>query len=281
MAQSDPRTRTKNMKINREIAGLILAAIGIPAIYLGGIFFFIPFAAMTAIAAWEYGSLFVPLDIKPLDVLTVGGTLALLVARAYFPVFIFPILTLFILVVMAVYLVIYERGRDRAAIDFAVTMAAIIYLGWLGGYFYDLRALPEGLGWFILVMAPLWVSDSAAYYIGSRYGKHKMTPRLSPKKSWEGYIASIIGGGLAGMLIGFILNSVGWLNVALLHSLVIGLLMGAIPTLGDLGESMIKRQAGIKDSGGLIPGHGGAFDRIDSWLWAAPVGYLYIVWFIS
>jgi phosphatidate cytidylyltransferase len=179
-----------------------------------------------------------------------------------------------------VYLVVYENGRDRAATDFAVTVAAVLYLGWLGSYFFALRSLPQGLGWFILVMVPLWASDSAAYYIGSRYGKHKMTPRLSPKKSWEGYAASVIGGGLAGILVGIILNSVGWLDVTLLNSLIIGLLMGAVPTLGDLGESMIKRQAGIKDSGDLIPGHGGAFDRIDSWLWAATIGYLYISMFV-
>jgi phosphatidate cytidylyltransferase len=268
------------MKINRELAAVVLAAIGIPAIYLGGIFFFIPFAIMTAIAAWEFGRLFRPLDIQPFDVLTVGGTLVVLIARAYFPSIVTPVLTLSTLIVLAVYLVTYERGRDRAATDFAVTLAAILYLGWVGGYFYDLRSMPEGLGWFILVMVPLWISDSAAYYIGSRFGKHKMTPRLSPKKSWEGYIASIIGGGMGGVIVALGLNSLGLLHVALLHGLVIGLLMGAVPTLGDLGESMIKRQVGIKDSSNLIPGHGGAFDRIDSWLWAAPVGYLYIVWFI-
>jgi phosphatidate cytidylyltransferase len=268
------------MKINREVAAVILAAIGIPAIYLGGIFFFIPFAIMTAIAAWEFGRLFRPLDIQPFTVLTVGGTLLVLISRAYFPFAVIPFLTITILGAMAVYLAVYEKGRDKAATDFAVTVAAILYLGWIGGYFFALRSLPQGLGWFILVMAPLWASDSAAYYIGSRYGKHKMTPRLSPKKSWEGYAASVIGGGLAGILVGFILSAVGWLNVTLLHSLIIGLLMGAVPTLGDLGESMIKRQAGIKDSGNLIPGHGGAFDRIDSWLWAAAIGYFYISMFI-
>jgi phosphatidate cytidylyltransferase len=268
------------MKVNRELAALILAVIGIPAIYFGGFYFFIVFSGMAAIAAWEFGRLFQPLDVKPIGVLTVGGTLLILVSRAYFPTLVIPWLTLVILAVMTVYLVAYESGRDKAATDFAVTIAAILYLGWIGSYFFALRSLPDGLGWFILVMVPLWASDSAAYYIGSRYGKHKMTPRLSPKKSWEGYAASIVGGGLAGILVGVILNAVGWLDVSLVQSLVIGLLMGAVPTLGDLGESMVKRQAGIKDSGGLIPGHGGAFDRIDSWLWAASVGYFYITMFI-
>jgi phosphatidate cytidylyltransferase len=268
------------MKINRELAALILAVIGIPAIYFGGIYFFIVFAGMTSIAAWEFGRLFRPLDVQPFTVLTVGGTLLVLLSRAYFPSAVIPFLTLTILASMAVYLVVFEKGRDRAATDFAVTVAAILYLGWVGSYFFALRSLPQGLGWFILVMAPLWASDSAAYYIGSRYGKHKMTPRLSPKKSWEGYAASIVGGGLAGILIGLLLNYLGLLNITLIHSLIIGLLMGAVPTLGDLGESMIKRQAGIKDSGGLIPGHGGAFDRIDSWLWAASVGYFYITMFV-
>jgi phosphatidate cytidylyltransferase len=268
------------MKINRELAALILAVIGIPAIYFGGIYFFIVFSGMTAIAAWEFGRLFRPLDIQPFTILTVGGTLMVLLSRAFFPYAVIPFLTLTILGSMAVYLVVYEKGRDRAATDFAVTVAAILYLGWIGSYFFALRSLPDGLGWFILVMVPLWASDSAAYYIGSRYGKHKMTPRLSPKKSWEGYAASVVGGGLAGILIGLLMNSLGLLNITLIHSLIIGLLMGAVPTLGDLGESMIKRQAGIKDSGGLIPGHGGAFDRIDSWLWAATVGYFYITLFI-
>jgi phosphatidate cytidylyltransferase len=84
---------------------------------------------------------------------------------------------------------------------------------------------------------------------------------------------------LAGVIAGLFLSYVGLLIVSVPASFAIGLLMGAMPTLGDLGESMIKRQAGIKDSGGLIPGHGGAFDRIDSWLWAAAVGYYFIVWF--
>jgi phosphatidate cytidylyltransferase len=107
-----------------------------------------------------------------------------------------------------------------------------------------------------------------------------MTPRLSPKKSWEGY-----AGGVLFSVIGTALFAAGWQlwlgpesAITPLRGALVGLVMGLAPTLGDLGESMIKRQVGMKDSGTLLPGHGGVFDRIDSWLWAAPLGYYLIVW---
>jgi phosphatidate cytidylyltransferase len=110
-------------------------------------------------------------------------------------------------------------------------------------------------------------------------GKHKMVPRLSPKKSWEGYIGGVVfaAGGLP--LLGLLFARLGMpagapftsANLALL-----GLAIGALTTLGDLAESMIKRQMKVKDAGQLLPGHGGIFDRIDSWLWALPIGYFLI-----
>jgi phosphatidate cytidylyltransferase len=268
------------MKISREVAAIVLLIIGIPAIYLGNLFFFIVFTFLLAFAAWEFGGLYRPLDIQPSDVILVAGTLATLFVRSYYPFLATATLTIIILLSMVYHLVSYERGRNRAGMDFAVTLAGIIYLGWVGAYLMDLRGLPNGLGWFLLCMGSVWIGDSAAYYIGSRWGKHKMSPRLSPKKSWEGYCASIIAGGIASILLAIGLNAIGYLNVSLLHATILGLLMGALPTLGDLGESMIKRQVNVKDSGWLIPGHGGAFDRVDSWLWAATIGFFYVSWFI-
>jgi phosphatidate cytidylyltransferase len=109
-----------------------------------------------------------------------------------------------------------------------------------------------------------------------------MAPRLSPKKSWEGYFASVFTGIIGGVFFTYAFSTFGGLkgDVTLLQGAWIGFLMGALPTLGDLGESMIKRQSGIKDSSDIIPGHGGFFDRIDSWLWGAMIGYYFIVWFI-
>ena len=144
-----------------------------------------------------------------------------------------------------------------------------------------LRNLGDGEWWILVVLPAVWLADSGAYFIGSKFGRSKMTPRLSPNKSWEGYF-----GGITFAVIGTPLL-VQWyyqlgLNpdgeITIVRAAVIGILMGIVPTLGDLGESMIKRQMGKKDSGTLLPGHGGIFDRIDSWLWAAPFGYFAILW---
>jgi phosphatidate cytidylyltransferase len=149
-----------------------------------------------------------------------------------------------------------------------------VYLGWIGGYLISLRNLPDGKWWLLTVLVAVWLADTAAYLIGSRFGKHKLSPRLSPKKSWEGYLAGILFS-----LVGTPLFTLLWpasANITPLDGLWIALPISLLTTLGDLGESMIKRQFGVKDSSKLLPGHGGAFDRIDSWLWAAVIGY-YII----
>ena len=117
---------------------------------------------------------------------------------------------------------------------------------------------------------------------GRAYGKHKMAPRLSPKKSWEGYAASVFTGMVTGAFYVYVFKIFGNLtsDITIWQGAIMGLLLGALPPLGDLGESMITRQSGIKDSSDIIPGHGGFFDRIDSWLWGAVIGYYFLVWFI-
>ena len=123
-----------------------------------------------------------------------------------------------------------------------------------------------------------------------------MAPRLSPKKSWEGYVASIIAGMLTGIVLTYVFTTyeslVGEIAIAftsygsiageitILQGALMGLILGVLPPLGDLGESMIKRQSGIKDSSDIIPGHGGFFDRIDSWIWGAVIGYYFLVLFV-
>src|SRR5574341_1407633 len=107
-----------------------------------------------------------------------------------------------------------------------------------------------------------------------------MTPRLSPKKSWEGYWAGVFTGTLYGGFFAFAYSTWGPLHVSIWQGTLLGFVLSVMTILGDLGESLFKRQAGIKDSGNLFPGHGGAFDRIDTWIWAAVIGVYWIRWFL-
>jgi phosphatidate cytidylyltransferase len=233
------------------------------------------------LAAWEYVKLFRAGGLQPAGFLVIGGGVLLVLGRAWngFDSATWMV-SLLILAAMTWHLLAYERGREQAGTDFGVTLGGVFYLGWIGAYLISLRQLPEGQWWLLTALPACWLADSGAYLVGSRIGRHKMTPRLSPKKSWEGYLAGIVFAVLGTPLLVLLWGL--WTGpgsaVTPMRGAILGLLMGALTILGDLGESMIKRQVGVKDSGNLLPGHGGAFDRIDSWLWAGVMGYYAIIW---
>ncbi len=269
------------MLLRRVLVVVVLLPVGIAAISAGGWLFAGMMALILGAAAWEYAQLFKAGGLQPAGFLVVAGAGGLTAARQLggfaYDAWLIP---LFVLLSMTLHLIDYERGRDLAASDFAVTVAGIFYMGLLGSYFVPLRALPEGQWWLLLVLPSVWLADSGAYFIGTRFGKHKMTPRLSPKKSWEGYFGGILVGAIGTPLLVLLYRQLGLAAdsaITFQAAIVIGLVMGVFPTLGDLGESMIKRQMGVKDSGALLPGHGGAFDRIDSWLWAGVLGYYLVL----
>lgn len=272
----------KDQMRRRLITTLGLVLIGMPAILLGGIFYFLLMGTFLIGAAWEYVNLFRVVKFEPNMYITVGGVALTIFARMFLPQFAMPVFAAAILVTLAYHLIAYERGRDQAALDFAITLAGIAYIGWIGAYLFDLRNLPEGGWWLMLVMCCVWMGDSGAYSLGRAYGKHKMAPRLSPKKSWEGYAASVFSGMLAGIFFVYAFTTYGNLvgDITMWQGAILGIILGALPPLGDLGESMIKRQSGIKDSSDIIPGHGGFFDRVDSWLWGAVIGYYFLIFFI-
>lgn len=272
------------MLVKRLWVTIILLPVGMAAILAGGWYLTALVAFFMCMAAWEYASMFHTGGLQPATVLVMAGTLLLLIGRnltgfssaAW-------MISLIILVAMTYHLVAYERGRDQAGTDFAVTLAGIFYIGWFGAYFISLRNLPEGKWWILVVLPAVWLADTGAYFIGKRFGRHLLSPRLSPKKTWEGYFGGIVVGVLLTALFAAIWRVGAGPTSAITagRGALIGLVMGIFPTLGDLGESMIKRQMGMKDSGNLLPGHGGAFDRIDSWLWAGVLGYYMIMWLWS
>jgi phosphatidate cytidylyltransferase len=278
------------MLAKRVLVVVVLLPIGLAAIILGGWVYTGMVALILGLAAAEFAHLFRKGGYQPFDALIIAGAVALALGRGWKGFALDGIiLGTFILGSMTYHLVAYERGRDQAATDFAITIAGGMYLGYLGAYLISLRQLPEGLWWVLLALPTVWLADSGAFFIGRAFGKHKMSRRLSPKKSWEGYFGGIVVGTIGAALLALLWQTLArqWpsildntTQITPLNAAILGLILSTVTTLGDLGESMIKRQFGAKDSGSLLPGHGGVFDRIDSWLWAGIISYFVIFYFL-
>jgi len=164
---------------------------------------------------------------------------------------------------------IHHQNREGSLPSWALAVAGGIYIGFPLSTVMKLRAFDQGLYWILLVFAGTWICDTAAYFVGSRWGKHRFYPAISPKKTLEGAIGGITFGSAVVILYAmFVLHLSWWWAVILAIALVLG------ATFGDLAESVIKRQMHVKDSSNLIPGHGGMLDRIDSLLYVFPLIYL-------
>lgn len=279
-----PAVAPANELSDRLAVSLVLIPASLLLIEAGGWSYVLAVTIILLIAAREYVRLFVHTHYRPSAPVVLAGV-GLLALSAHFPALnparLLP--ALLILAALVWHLVDYERGAPASGTDFVITLGGIIYLGWLGHYFVLLRAEPAGLWWLISALSSMWLADTGAYVFGRLFGhrffQRGMAPRLSPRKTWEGYVGSIVFGGLAGAGLGA-LWGLGAGPAGLLTwqtGGVLGLLVGALGPLGDLGVSMIKRQSGVKDAGGLIAGHGGALDRIDSWLVAVPLGYYFLL----
>ncbi len=264
----------------RTVTALALLLVGFPVLIIGGLPYFLFIGFLLTAAAWEYAEMFRVAGSRPARWLVLAGVALLSVTRFYYPAAVAPTLTFSVLGLMAFHLVDYERGAEHGGLDFSVSLGALVYLGWVGGYLFELRQLEHGGWWVFFVLPCVWLADTGAYLLGAAYGKHRMTPRLSPKKTWEGYAAGAFSAMLTGGFFAYAYSTWGPLHLSIWMGAVFGLVVGLVTPLGDLGESMLKRQAGLKDSGNIFPGHGGAFDRIDSWIWAGVLGTYFIIWFI-
>lgn len=186
-----------------------------------------------------------------------------------------------VLPAIVVYAVIAQlrRGRPaRAVANTALTLFGAIYVGYLMSYILRLRAFGHtagdvpGQAAALLVVFSVWAADSAAYFVGLGAGRRKLFPGISPNKSVEGAAGGVIAGVIAGLVSG------AAFHVALPMAAVVGGLCAVASILGDLWESAIKREAGVKDAGGVLPGHGGMLDRFDGLLFAVVVGYYAMRW---
>lgn len=184
---------------------------------------------------------------------------------------------------------IARHERQTSLLSWALTFAGAYYVGGLLSSYLLLRQLdmplqngwlafagiPPGAAWVFFTLAITWLQDTGAFFVGRKFGRTQMAPILSPKKSWEGFF----GGMAAAITTALFCVPLLGLPITLWQAAILGVVAGIFGPLGDLAESLIKRQVGVKDSGFIIPGHGGILDRIDSILFTGPVVYYFIVLF--
>lgn len=169
------------------------------------------------------------------------------------------------LIVFSLTWALYDRS-EHPTINWAINIAGALYMGFLLAHFVSLRLRPQGFNWLMLALILTWANDSMAYFVGSTLGRHKLWPRVSPKKTWEGLFGGLLGALTAGGLFAHSL-----VNVPAWSGVMLGLLVAIAATFGDLAVSLLKRMARLKDSSNLIPGHGGVLDRLDSLMFTVPI----------
>jgi phosphatidate cytidylyltransferase len=269
------------MALSNNALRVIVSIFAIPVIlaasYFGKLFFLILILLIALISYYEFCILVRNKEIYPNVWLGMFAVAFLVInqSRHFWDVYSFMLFFVVLLSVIELF-----RNKGSAIFNISSTLLGVFYIGLFSNAIIAIREFYPNVGdlylnggyLIISILATIWICDSAAYYGGTALGKHKLFPRVSPKKSWEGAIFGIVFSIITMILAkNIILNFLSWTNVILL-----GIIIGTIGQIGDLVESLIKRDAGVKDSSNIIPGHGGIFDRFDSLFFSAPVILLYL-----
>jgi phosphatidate cytidylyltransferase len=263
----------------RYLSGIVFIPILILLSGLGGLFFLFLIDLVILLGSIEFYGMARRKGTNPLMVPGIASGLIL----SWFAYWtggtnLVPVLTLVLIALMITELM--RKDPSNALYRIAATELGVVYVGLMASHLVLLRELPRitgesygaGSRYVLLVFLVTWGCDTAAYLIGRRWGRHPLIERVSPKKSVEGSVGGLV------FAVAFSLLAKFWFAgfLSLGQSLSLGLLVGAFGQLGDLVESLIKRDVNTKDSSGTIPGHGGVLDRFDSLLFTAPLAYYYL-----
>ena len=275
---------TLNKNKLRITTGVIVGVIGLSCVIMGGIPLMILAMVFSFWCSKEWVQILNYKGFYPFlsVILSVNIIFALLATFNRFdmmaPVIAFGIIAAFFAVLF--------KGRQPYIANVSTTIAGFIYCGWLPCHLIMMRQLGtdktdimticqnQGLGFLLLMFFAILATDIGAYYFGSKFGKHPLCPVVSPKKTVEG----AIGGGFSAIVTSVIIGY--FIGLEWYYSLIAGVLITVFAQLGDLSESLIKRDAGVKDSGNSLPGHGGFLDRVDSYMFSAPVAYYFFKYFV-
>ena len=264
------------MKYTREVTAAFLSPL---AIYIIGwsppYAFDVVIAIITSLALYEFLILGQRKGYQLPIILCILMMLFIILAFVLEPISVEMGVFLTLLIIPAWY-VLSRRSLDDALPSSAIAVMATLYVGMLGGSLIRLRNdfwpnIGPKLVFFLLLV--VWLGDAGAYYVGKRFGRHPMSPRISPKKTVEGGI----GGLVTAIITAVVIHFTFFPELPLVHAVIGGIVLSAAGVIGDLAESMWKRSAAVKDSGTLLPGHGGFLDRFDSIFFTAPILYVYWV----
>ncbi len=267
----------------RQLASrLLTASVGVPVAIVcslvGGIPFLIAMNLVIGAGLFEFYRMMEAKGIRPYK--TVGVAAGLVVAwYVYFDGGVFSGLFITLVLITIMVLELFRRDGDFAVFHISSTILGVFYVAWLGSHVILLRQLGEGLeksdlgGFFVMfAFALAWGADTGAYFIGNAFGRRRLLPRVSPSKSVEG----AVGGVVVSLVISLIARATFVPVLSLVDALVLGLLAPFFAILGDLVESLMKRDVHVKDTSHALPGHGGMLDRFDSVLFVAPLIYYYL-----
>ena len=232
--------------------------------YLPSVFFFFLLLAVSLMALFEFCSMYHLEGIVKYTCLMFGSVILIV---SYFEKAYFPDAIMVAAMAVIVMRLLLKRDPSSSLSDIAAPVIGLIYIPGLLSFQGQIRHM--GAEWILFLYATVWVSDSMAYYIGKSIGKRRLYREVSPNKTVAGAGGSVIGGMVGALLLRMLIVP----QLGLLPALFIGVMVGIISIIGDLVESMFKRDAGVKDSGAIIPGHGGILDKIDGALFAGPFLY--------
>lgn len=258
---------------------MVVALVGIPLLLWinmkGGLFFLGMVLLLSLMATWEFRQLAVHRAAPPSMIVMLLLT-ALIQLNFYFRLI--DYWEAFVVVIMFLYVSELWRQKGSAFLNIGSTLVVVLYVNLCFGALLRLRlAGTSGWSMVLLMFLCVWAADIFAYFGGRSLGgkliRKKLFARISPKKTWEGYLA-----GIAGSVIAAWFCSSGMVGASANRALAAGLVIGVVGPAGDLMESMFKRDAGVKDSSGIIPGHGGVLDRFDTIMFTAPVIYFMVTY---
>ncbi len=190
----------------------------------------------------------------------------------------------FILLAVFLYYLFFHGPLEIVAAQITGTIFSIFYFGFLFSFLGWLASLPQGSQWLFLVLGGTFAADTGAYFAGRYFGKHLLAPKVSPKKTVEGWLGGIVVSFCVILFINYLFSKQFFISVSLGEAkgwgecLWVAFFTGGVGPLGDLSESLLKRSVGVKDSGNILPGHGGLLDRVDALLFATPLVYGYALY---